>query len=271
MAKADRRQAVRPTLRALATRQRLRDVVALPPGDPAGEVAIATCPDARSVRGAMRNCGRKSCPVCRVAFSMSWAGRALIEYATAKQAGCRTWFGTLTYADSVTALRASYAPLQAAWKRLRAKGHAFRFVAFHERGSLSGRPHWHVLLHEAAAPIGRRIIEAEWSEGFTNFRLMRDERVAGYVAKYATKDPQQRVRASARYGRPSAAQDEALEKLRQQIPSDWLAYWRADLDEPPLDYVTRGEPVPPPKKAQQAKADRPERSEGGVKHPQGEP
>lgn len=82
----------------------------------------------------------------------------------------------------------------------------------------SGRPHWHVLLHEkhAFALIrsaeyyvtrkgvvrvdDKAMIRKHWRFGFTQFELCRDHRSAGYLCKYLAKDMLWRVRASIGYG-----------------------------------------------------------------------
>ena len=67
----------------------------------------------------------------------------------------------------------------------------------------SGRPHYHVLIHESAPdrPIRKRTLQGQWKLGFTNFRLVSDLAEARYVCKYLTKAAEARVRASRHYGR----------------------------------------------------------------------
>lgn len=84
--------------------------------------------------------------------------------------------------------------------------------------TLVGRPHYHILIHEALpfeliAPNeyyttrkgvvrvhDNAAIRNEWQLGYTQFELCRDERSASYLCKYLAKDMLWRVRASMKYG-----------------------------------------------------------------------
>jgi len=86
-------------------------------------------------------------------------------------------------------------------KRLRKAGHSVRYLAITESHK-SGVPHWHLLLHEQdpESPIRERELSGSWGMGFDSYRLVKDARGAGYVAKYLSKAVSARVRASQRYG-----------------------------------------------------------------------
>lgn len=90
-----------------------------------------------------------------------------------------------------------------------------------------GRPHWHILLHEAdkasrlvlpdewlrnatghvrtdkhgnAMVENGAFLKRHWKLGFSSFFLAGSPRAAGYLCKYLTKESAARVRASFRYG-----------------------------------------------------------------------
>lgn len=66
-----------------------------------------------------------------------------------------------------------------------------------------GFPHHHVLIHEldSFAPLRKKLLQDQWSHGFTAFTLAKTEREALYLTKYLTKATRARVRASKRYGK----------------------------------------------------------------------
>lgn len=82
----------------------------------------------------------------------------------------------------------------------------------------SGRPHWHILLHEdypdaliradeyyvtqkgVVRVDEKAMVRKTWALGFTQFERCRDSRSAGYLCKYLAKDMLWRVRASQQYG-----------------------------------------------------------------------
>lgn len=87
-------------------------------------------------------------------------------------------------------------------KRLRKAGHRFRYVITAE-SHVSGAPHFHIVLHELATPILKRVLEASWPFGFTKFKLVpsgEENRAVRYVTKYVAKNGASRIRASIRYG-----------------------------------------------------------------------
>lgn len=85
-------------------------------------------------------------------------------------------------------------------KRVRKVSRAkLRYLLVVERHK-SGYPHYHLLIHEHGVKVTYRQLAAEWKLGFTQFKLIADDRAAAYVAKYLSKSNDGRVRASIRYG-----------------------------------------------------------------------
>lgn len=99
----------------------------------------------------------------------------------------------------------SIAPEVTKWlKRVRKESDAkLRFLLVAEAHK-SGRPHFHILVHEAygSSPIRKRTLDSQWKLGFSQFRLVAEgDKAAAYVCKYLTKSVLARVRASIAYGR----------------------------------------------------------------------
>lgn len=179
----------------------------------------------------------RRCRRCMWKRSAMWTDRAVAEI----NDSVRTWFGTFTFRPERHAL-AGYAAMRSRkvgatefsaltaeeqlverhrqlapevtrfLKRVRKSAgiNALRFMLVMEPHK-SGLPHYHILLHEqdAARPITKRVLEAEWARlGLSHWRLVRTGEardVASYAAKYLTKTNVARVRASIRYGRSSAS------------------------------------------------------------------
>jgi hypothetical protein len=66
----------------------------------------------------------------------------------------------------------------------------------------SGLPHYHALIHEYGDCLLRkkRMLEPQWTFGYSNHRLVNEHGVTGYVTKYLSKASNARVRASRAYG-----------------------------------------------------------------------
>ena len=170
----------------------------------------------------------RKCDTCLRARSALWRSRARAEILAAR----RTWFGTLTLnpewqvrciyeaerralkrrapiedTDSEFAHRvAAIAPQLTLWlKRVRkVSGSPLRYILVAERHK-SGMPHWHYLMHEVSdSPVSYRQLTKQWPCGFAHAKLVDDAACAAYVAKYLAKDAAARVRASLRYGSPTA-------------------------------------------------------------------
>lgn len=145
---------------------------------------------------------------------MRWRERARYEIALAK----RSWMVTLTFSpihlagvllaakrpDARLIERSAYAEVQKFFKRLR-KNHPaakFRYLAVYERGEVTGRSHYHVLIHEVGSrPVLKMHLESAWAS-HVHARLVDKEGdgAPSYVTKYLTKSLDTPPRASARYG-----------------------------------------------------------------------
>lgn len=163
----------------------------------------------------------RKCSKCLQFRQMKWREKAIAEIANSQ----RTWFVTLTFAPvhlagvlaeaqeykslgpSKSVDRAAYGHVQMYLDRLRKAARAkFRYLAVFERGELTGRAHYHILLHEqkGSKPITKRVIESRW-RSIVHCRLVdftaKDVRGAStYVTKYTLKSVQCRLRASNGYG-----------------------------------------------------------------------
>lgn len=169
----------------------------------------------------------RKCDRCLRHRARLWTARALAE----TRVSSRTWFGTITLTQeaqfsALTRARRFFSrkgedfetlppdrqfiarhnaisPELTLWlKRVRAQaGVPFRYLLVCEAHQ-SGDPHYHVLIHEQSAlrPVRHKVLSRQWHLGFTNFKLVTDERPAHYVAKYLSKSALARVRASLRYG-----------------------------------------------------------------------
>lgn len=175
----------------------------------------------------------RRCPKCLQFRQMAWRERAILEIARAK----RTWWITLTIDPQMLANihmeargtelrdieRAAYPRIQRYFKRLRKlfRKHAdriydkdgtligydearFRYLAVFELGEKTGRPHYHLFLHETGTrPCLKIHIESQWRCN-VHARLVSGDGSsrASYITKYATKSFSIRPRASLAYGKP---------------------------------------------------------------------
>lgn len=99
--------------------------------------------------------------------------------------------------------------------------------------AMVGRPHYHILVHEArqyelvrpheyyvtqkgvVRVADAAMIRRNWQLGFTQFELCRDARSASYLCKYLSKDMLWRVRASIAYG-----QEESSDRREERATAD---------------------------------------------------
>lgn len=170
----------------------------------------------------------RRCEACRRQHAKLWRDRARKEILYAQ----RTWFCTFTFKPerrfhyrtlaavsaqargvefdtlSVRDQFSEIATLQAnafrlAIKRLRKNRKVqVRYLLVCE-SHVSGDAHLHALLHEreGSVPVLKAELQSEWhSEGFSQVKLVQDDRAAWYVSKYLAKSPLTRIRASLRYG-----------------------------------------------------------------------
>lgn len=203
--------------------------ISLPPGHPGGMVAIPQDGVPVILRGDAR-CRR--CDACLKARAREWTARAIRETTYAS----RTWFGTITLSPDWQQWH-----LESARQRARTAGYdldadpygvqfmarvasigleitrylkrvrkdsgcrlRYLWVAEHHA---SGLPHFHCLVHEIAGTITKRVLQGQWKQGFTQFKLVDEEKpkAAAYVCKYLSKASVARVRASLRYGNEPSA------------------------------------------------------------------
>lgn len=188
----------------------------------------------------------RKCENCLAARRRLWTARAVDEL----KAAHRTWFATLTIRPEdrfVATMHASALASRAGhgeWatmtaenqfrylalhlgeevgrylKRVRKAGSSFRYLLVSEAHK-DGFPHFHLLIHEAALPLTKRLLESNWRLGYSQFRLVNDSdpRAAWYVCKYLAKSALTRVRASKRYGRDQLviAATEAINGIATRI------------------------------------------------------
>jgi hypothetical protein len=92
------------------------------------------------------------------------------------------------------------------FRRLRHAGLRFKYFLVYERHK-SGLPHAHFILHEEGCTILKRVLRAEWPNGFIQASLIGGRarnaaapgKAAWYAVKYLTKSRQARVKASPGY------------------------------------------------------------------------
>lgn len=167
----------------------------------------------------------RKCAKCLKFRRLHWLTR--MEWETNRPG--RTWFVTLTFSPVELAKilseahvtnplpggfdaavdAAAYRRVQLWLKRLRKSGAQFRYVAVFERGSETGRPHYHALVHEnGPSPITYRQLTEGWPD-HAHAKLVGggadvtpSERLIAlrYVAKYIGKVFGHRPRASRNYG-----------------------------------------------------------------------
>lgn len=172
----------------------------------------------------------RRCNKCRAYKARMWMRRASAELAMAG----RTWFSTFTLAPEVHARNLALCRAEVAsngcdfdalpvdeqfrqlcsrpgreltkyLKRVRKESRgSFRYLLVAERHK-SGQPHWHMLLHEYAdgPPVKWDTLSRQWRWGFSQHKLVKDQKAGLYVCKYISKSAATRVRGSARYGSSS--------------------------------------------------------------------
>lgn len=162
----------------------------------------------------------RKCPVCLRHRANLWRVRAAEEI----RASSRTWFATFTVNPfnrvlvDIKRSKGAQTPeeifvsrhkilsreLTLYFKRIRKNtGVKLRFFLVAEMHK-DGWPHYHALIHELGFNISKRQLEADWSLGFTSFKLVPPgyKNVEGYLTKYIAKQALARIRASLRYGTP---------------------------------------------------------------------
>jgi len=130
-----------------------------------------------------RPCGQ--CIPCRINRSRVWAQRIMLEHMSCPDA----LFVTLTYRDEEMRCDGSLVPqdLTLFLKRLRyyLAGKRVRYFAVGEYGTLSDRPHFHLILFGVYLADAKSI-ESAWDLGFTHVGFL-TEQSARYVTGYVVK------------------------------------------------------------------------------------
>jgi len=179
------------------------------PSDPVRTIEV-------SMWAPCRKCGK-----CLLFRQMKWRARAVSELRMTHERNKRSWWITLTFSPHhlagilIEASKekgnevqrvdaAAYRHVQLFFKRLRKQGAKFRYFAVFERGETTGRPHYHLFLHEIGSrPIIGSQIESQW-RSHVHARLVNMDGaksgLASYITKYATKSVDTRPRASQGYG-----------------------------------------------------------------------
>lgn len=173
----------------------------------------------RSIEVSMHGPCRK-CDKCLQFRRLRWRDRIEREFDAAT---ARTWFLTLTF-DPVRLAAilceaharnnhpdfyrrvddVAYGHMQRFFKRLRKDGFQFRYFAVFERGSETGRPHYHALLHEGGLkPLTYRAMRDGWPSPIFHAKLVENStaKITGrYLSKYLGKALTTRPRSSLHYG-----------------------------------------------------------------------
>lgn len=170
----------------------------------------------------------RGCASCRRYRRRLWAARARQETRLA----ARTWFCTLTASPQAQFMywmrackelrRNGLEPerlteaeqfsercgimgkeLQKFVKRVRAETGAPLRALWVFESHASGLPHVHGLLHESSEvePVRWALLNRQWTDGHSVFKLLTNDRESAYVTKYLSKDALCRIRASVKYGR----------------------------------------------------------------------
>lgn len=140
-------------------------------------------------------CGQ--CLVCRSKRRREWTARIMLE----AMLWSDTSFVTLTYRDDdltqtpqgrFTLVKDD---LQRFFKRLRKRGFRFRYFAVGEYGSITQRPHYHVIFFGLGLLDGRAISDA-WKMGMVHVGTLSRgsaQYCSGYVSKKMTKSDDPRL------------------------------------------------------------------------------
>lgn len=151
---------------------------------------------------AMTECSRNRGRTWMGSMTLSpyWRSRLELE---ARAAVGNSEFASLSAEQRTAQLAKQGGKYVTLWlKRVREQsGAALRFLLTCEPHK-DGVPHWHVLLHEVGdKQVRHKVLKRQWTHGFSDFHLVEDgPSAAGYVAKYISKSPLTRVRASVGYG-----------------------------------------------------------------------
>lgn len=135
-------------------------------------------------------CGQ--CLPCRINKSRLWVGRMLLELGDHEQAA----FVTLTYDDKHLPKDGSVSKktLQEFLKRLRwnLQGRSIRYFGVGEYGTLSWRPHYHLIIF-GLSPTEEQIVKRSWlMKGFVHVGTAEAQSMA-YVCSYLLKNMKKKL------------------------------------------------------------------------------
>lgn len=205
-------------------------------------------------------CGQ--CIGCRLQKQNGWALRALCEAQLHKS----NWFVTLTYDDDHLPMHGAlvYSDVQLFNRRLRKRGHKFRFFIAGEYGDSFGRCHWHALMFGLDLPDLRKLnssgrqpiyhspmLTEAWGKGFVHIGLVTLQS-ARYVASYTLKKVTGEA-ANDHYTRVDDATGELVQlppelsrmSRRPGLASGWLdKYWQEVVTHDGIVANGRINPVP---------------------------
>lgn len=136
---------------------------------------------ARPFRAGLIEGGCGQCLPCRINRQRLWTIRCLLEAGQHQHSS----YVTLTYDDKHLPLSGSVSlrDIQLFFKRLRRRGHEFRYYACAEYGERSWRPHYHAILFGLRDGCG---VREAWRDGFVHISGVGPESIA-YVAGYCLK------------------------------------------------------------------------------------
>ena len=186
-------------------------------------------------------------------FTLSPESHAIMDARVAKRAQTAgaSWLTDWTRQELFRARAREVGAEITKWcKRLRSEGRVFRYLLVAEehtgarrKGTLenegavpvvTGRPHWHILVHEkvpgdfikpdetyvskgeytSLRADDRSLPKTMWPWGFTQFKALETSDEAFYLCKYLSKDMLWRVRASQNYGKAEAVESASVDEQR---------------------------------------------------------
>lgn len=130
-------------------------------------------------------CGR--CIECRKKMLSSWKYRINKENEACGNVSC---FVTLTYDDQYLPysdnglMTLNYRDVQNFHKRLRKKGHKFKYLVAGEYGSRTHRPHYHAIY---MGINNKEILENTWNNGLIDLSQDVNDKTIAYTLKYILK------------------------------------------------------------------------------------
>lgn len=188
----------------------------------------------------------RKCQECIQARKRHWIGRLLAENQTAHS----VWFVTLTYGggyDNPDAAWLKFRHVQNMFKRLRKRGHKFKYVCVGEHGEEYDRGHWHALIYwQNEPPEGEfakdRYHWEPWPHGTTYLEIPRSqEACAVYIMDYMNKDAL--IKAKMKYSKnPCIGHDYLIEYARKHARQGVALFQISDRFTIPNNNNRNGQP-----------------------------